>query len=174
MIIAFTGAHRVGKTSLAEEIAKNLPQYEFKNEPYLQLEEMGYSFLDIPTCDDYMLQFNQSVKQLENSGKDEIFDRCPLDLLAYLYATGEKKMVSTLFDKMLAAMSGIDLLIFIPIESPDRIVCHESDLPRLRHKVNDILQNWIGDMNIEIAEVQGSLENRKKQLMKKILQKNKI
>jgi predicted ATPase len=91
MIIAFTGAHRVGKTSLAEEIAKNLPHYELKNEPYLQMEEMGYLFLDIPILDDYILQFNQSVKQLETCGNDVIFDRCPLDILAYLYAISEKK-----------------------------------------------------------------------------------
>lgn len=39
MRIAFTGSHRVGKTTLAEEIAESLPDYEFINEGYLQLEE---------------------------------------------------------------------------------------------------------------------------------------
>lgn len=82
MRVAFTGAHRVGKTTLAEEITDNLSNYDFKNEPYLELEETGYLFSEIPTLDDYIEQFNYSVKQIENSENDVIFDRCPLDILA--------------------------------------------------------------------------------------------
>lgn len=79
MRIAFTGSHRVGKTTLAEEIADSLPDYEFIIEPYLQLEEEGYLFSEVPTLDDYIEQFNFSVEQLQNSVDNVIFDRCPLD-----------------------------------------------------------------------------------------------
>ena len=168
MRIAFTGSHRVGKTTLAEEIADNLPNYDFKNEPYLQLEDTGYLFSEIPTLDDYVEQFNYSVKQIKESGNDVIFDRCPLDILAYIYAISKIKNIQTLYDEMTNAMSQIDLLIFVTIETPDLIICQESDLPNLRYEVNDILQNWIGDLSIEILEVYGPLENRKKQILNKI------
>lgn len=79
MRITFTGSHRVGKTTLAEEIAESLPDYEFINEPYLQLEERGYLFSEIQTFEDYMEQFNFSIEQLQNSDDNVIFDRCPLD-----------------------------------------------------------------------------------------------
>jgi len=92
MRIAFTGSHRVGKTTLAEEIAESLPDYEFINEPYLQLEEEGYLFSEIPTLEDYIEQFNFSVEQLQNSDDNLIFDRCPLDLLAYIYAVEKRKI----------------------------------------------------------------------------------
>ena len=97
MRIAFTGSHRVGKTTLAEEIAKSLPNYEFKTEPYLQLEEEGYEFSEIPTIDDYIEQFNFSIEQISDSKKDVIFDRCPVDLLAYIYAKSKTKNIAALY-----------------------------------------------------------------------------
>lgn len=169
MRIAFTGSHRVGKTTLAEEIAESLPDYEFINEPYLQLEEEGYLFSEIPTLEDYMEQFNFSVEQLQNSDDNVIFDRCPLDLLAYIYAISKRKNISTLYEEMTTAIAEIDLLVFVPIEKVDLISCQESDLPNLRHEVNDILEDWIGDFSNEILEVSGTLENRKKQVLDKIL-----
>ncbi|SDG36047.1 AAA family ATPase [Epilithonimonas hungarica] len=168
MRIAFTGSHRVGKTTLAEEIADSLPDYEFINEPYLQLEEEGYLFSEVPTLDDYIEQFNFSVEQLQNSGDNVIFDRCPLDLLAYVYAVGKKKNISDLYEEMAAAIAEIDLLVFVPIEKFDLIVCQGSDLPNLRQEVNDILEDWIGDFSNEVLEVSGTLEKRKKQILDKI------
>ncbi|SDH77755.1 AAA domain-containing protein [Chryseobacterium taeanense] len=168
MRIAFTGSHRVGKTTLAEEIAESLPDYEFINEPYLQLEEEGYLFSEIPTLEDYIEQFNFSVEQLQNSDDNTIFDRCPLDLLAYVYAVGKKKNISDLYEEMAAAIAEIDLLVFVPIEKFDLIVCQGSDLPNLRQEVNDILEDWIGDFSNEVLEVSGTLENRKKQILDKI------
>ncbi|MCJ8154153.1 ATP-binding protein [Chryseobacterium sp. SSA4.19] len=168
MRIDFTGSHRVGKTTLAEEIADSLPDHEFIIEPYLQLEKEGYLFSEIPTLDDYIEQFNFSVEQLQNSGDNVIFDRCPLDLLAYVYAVGKKKNISDLYKEMSAAIAEIDLLVFVPIEKVNLIVCQESDLPNLRQEVNDILEDWIGDFSNEILEVTGTLENRKKQILDKI------
>ncbi|PTT74856.1 MULTISPECIES: AAA family ATPase [unclassified Chryseobacterium] len=168
MRIAITGSHRVGKTTLAEEIADSLPDYEFINEPYLQLEEEGYLFSEIPTLDDYIEQFNFSVEQLQNSGDNVIFDRCPLDLLAYVYAVGKKKNISDLYEEMAAAIAEIDFLVFVPIENVDLISCQESDLPNLRQEVNDILEDWIGDFSNEVLEISGTLENRKKQILDKI------
>ncbi|WP_415326967.1 AAA family ATPase [Chryseobacterium sp. MMS23-Vi53] len=168
MRIAFAGSHRVGKTTLAEEIANSLPDHELIIEPYLQLEEEGYLFSEIPTLDDYIEQFNFSVEQLQNSGDNVIFDSCPLDLLAYVYAVGKKKNISALYEEKATAISEIDLLIFISIEKVDLMVCQESDLPNLRQEVNDILEDWIGDFSNEILEVSGTLENRKKQILDKI------
>ena len=158
---------------MAEEIAENLPDYEFINEPYLQLEEEGYLFSGIPTLEDYMEQFNFSVEQLQNSDDNVIFDRCPLDLLAYIYAISKRKNISTLYEEMTTAIVEIDLLIFVPIEKVDLISCQESDLPNLRHEINDILEDWIGDFSNEILEVSGTLENRKKQVLDKMLDMEK-
>lgn len=168
MRIAFTGSHRVGKTTLAEEVAESLPEYELIHEPYLQLEEDGYLFSEIPALDDYTQQFNFSVRQLQNNENNVLFDRCPLDLLAYIYAVNKKRNISALYEEMTAAIAEIDLLVFVPIEKDDSIICQESDLPDLRREVNDILQGWLGDFSNDILEVTGTLETRKKQVLDKI------
>lgn len=168
MRIAFTGSHRVGKTTLAEELADHLPAYDLRTEPYLQLEEEGYLFPEIPTLEDYIAQFMLSVKQIKNSEDDVIFDRSPLDILAYIYAIDTTKNIQILYEEMTIAMSQIDLLVFVPIERPDLIICQEPDLPDLRREVNDTLQDWIGDLNNTTLEVKGTLENRKKQILDKL------
>jgi uridine kinase len=42
--IAISGAHCVGKTTLAEALAAALPHHDFIAEPYFLLEEEGYDF----------------------------------------------------------------------------------------------------------------------------------
>lgn len=44
----------------------------------------------------------------------------------------------------------------------------ESDLPDLRREVDDILQDWIGDLDIGVLEATGTLESRKRQVLDKI------
>lgn len=168
MRIAFTGSHCVGKTTLAEETASNLPNFGFKHEPYIELEESGHLFSEIPTLDDYIKQFNHSVKQIKSSRNNVIFDRCPLDILAYIEAISKTENIQMRYDEMTNVMSQIDIIVFVPLESPDLIICQESDLPALRREVNDILLNWIWELNNEVLEVKGPLEQRKKQVLNRI------
>lgn len=168
MRIALTGTHKVGKTTLAEEIAEYLPGYEWVSEPYLQLEERGYLFREEPTADDYIEQFHYAVKQIGNSTDNIIFDRCPFDLLAYIEATGTENQVTALYNRMINAMTQIDLVILVPIETPDRIPCSDSELPELRQTVDEILHNWIDDLDCTVVEVNGTIANRKAQIIENI------
>lgn len=65
-------------------------------------------------------------------------------------------------------MEGVDLLVFVPIEEPDLIPGHQTDLPKLRRLVNDLLCDWIGNFGIEAIEVSGNLSGRKDQVLAKI------
>ena len=76
MRIAIAGAHRVGKTTLAEKLQEHLP---------------GYT----------------------------------------LHAINETKDIRSFFDKAQTIITGIDLLVFVPVEEPDLIPCQKSDLPAL-------------------------------------------
>jgi predicted ATPase len=165
MRIAFTGAHRVGKTSLAEVIATHLPGYTLYQEPYRQLEEQDYLFVEVPVIDDYIAQFNLAAEQTETAEENAIFDRCPLDLLAYIYVTDKNRDITSLYADMANALAQIDLLVLVPVESPDIIPCGESDLPRLRQQVDDIVQEWIGDLPVKTITVKGSLANRINQVL---------
>ncbi len=170
MRIAFTGTHRVGKTSLAEAIATQLPGYVLQQEPYRQLEEQGYLFSEIATIDDYITQFSLAIEQTEAAGENVLFDRCPLDLLAYIHAVSKTRNITSLYADMTNALTQIDLLVFVPVETPDLILCGESDLPRLRLQVNDIVEEWLGDVNIKTIVVNGDLANRQRQVMEALHQ----
>lgn len=173
MKLSITGTHRVGKTTLAERLSENLTEYEIKQEPFYELQESGVMFSAIPTLDEYIEQLKYSIKKTYTDQDNLIFDRSPIDLLAYVYALDKTKNIQTLYSEVQNAIEQIDILIFIPVETPDLIKCAESDLPSLRLQVNDILKEWIWDFNIEIIEVKGTLNNRTEQVLNRINNKVK-
>jgi len=173
MKIAITGAHRVGKTTLAEKLQEYLTDYELRIEPYFELEELGYLFSELPDVDDFIEQLEYSIKQITTSGNNVIFDRCPIDFLAYIQSIDESGNIQSIFNKVESVMSKIDLLVYVPVEEPDLISCRESEFPELRVKVNEILNDWVWDFGIETLEVKGTLLNRKDQVLGKISQKFK-
>lgn len=168
MRIAIVGAHKVGKTTLAEELLECLPGYTLEMEPYYQLEASGYKFSEIPTAQDFVEQFDCSVRLVSQSENNVIFDRCVIDILAYLHVIDPGRNIQWLFETAQTIIAGIDLLVFVPIEEPDLISGHQADQPRLRGLVNDLLYEWIGDFNIEAIEVNGILSNRRNQVLAKI------
>lgn len=168
MKLAITGTHRVGKTTLAEKLAETLTEYVIKPKPFYELEESGAVFSEIPTVDDFLEQLNHSIRQAYTKEDNLIFDRSPIDLLAYIHVLDRAKNIQSLYHEVREAIKQIDMLIFIPIETPDIIECAASDLPSLRIQVNDIVQEWIGDFDIEVIEVKGTLTNRAEQVLNRI------
>lgn len=170
MKIAVTGAHRVGKTTLVELLQESLPEYLCKPEAYHDLEERGLLFSEIPDPEDYLMQLEHSIEQMSSCGNNVIFDRCPIDMLAYIQVTQELKnnKIQSLYHRVQNVMTTLDLLVFVPIEDPDVIDCPESGLPELRQQVNEILNDWIEDFGIDVLEVVGSPIARRNQVMKYI------
>ncbi|NLR81049.1 AAA family ATPase [Chitinophaga eiseniae] len=168
MRIAICGAHKVGKTTLTEELLENLPGYTLETEPYYQLEASGHEFSEKPTAEDFIEQFNYAAKLVSSSENNVIFDRCVIDILAYLHVVDPGRNIQKLFETAQTVIAGIDLLVFVPIEEPDLIPDHQTDLPKLRCLVNDLLYDWIGDFGIEMIEVSGTLSNRRDQVLAKI------
>lgn len=168
MKIAILVAHKVGKTSLAEELLEHLPGYTLEAEPYYQLELSGYEFSEPPTAEDFMEQFDYAVKLASRSKNNVILDRCVLDLLAYLHATEPQRNIQSQFEEARKVLATIDLFVFVPIENPDPIPGHETDLPGLRRQVDDLLHEWISDFGIDAVMVRGTLSNRVDQVLARI------
>lgn len=168
MRIAIFGAHQVGKTTLAEELLENLPGYTLETEPYYQMESSDFEFSEEPNAEDFVEQFNYSVQLISQSGNDILFDRCFIDILAYLHILDPHRNIKPLFEKAQSMISEIDLFVFVPIEEPDLIHEHEIDFPKLRNQVNDVLHDWIDDFGIEAVKVSGTLSKRRDQVLAKI------
>jgi hypothetical protein len=103
---------------------------------------------------------------------DVVFDRCPLDLLAYIYVIGGPEASKNFYMKVREAMTDIDLFILVPIEIPDLIGCPENESPELRKKVNDLLEEWISDFEVETITVKGTVAEREEQIIRRILEIN--
>lgn len=168
MRIAITGSHSVGKTTLAERLQQTLGNhYVYLQEPYYELEEKGYLFSATPDADDFVAQLKYSLKLLATEEENAIFDRCPVDLLAYIQAL-DPALVARLYDSVEEAMATIDLLVYVSIERPDRIECAVHEFPELRESVNEILNEWITDFDLPILEVTGTLAEREKKVLQRL------
>lgn len=129
MKIAVAGAHRTGKTTLADILPAASPDFHVVEEPYVQLIEEGHSFSEMPGLSDFELQLERSIESILGADENVVFDRCPYDILAYLL-THEDRLgfdIDRRLPRVLEAVRGIDLIVFVPIENPDRIACDERD-----------------------------------------------
>jgi len=79
-----------------------------------------------------------------------IFYKCPIDIMAYIEAIDEYENIQSLYNSVEHRMKEIDLLVFVPIEKPDLILCPQPELSELRFQVNDILNNCFRDFGVEI------------------------
>lgn len=180
MRIAISGTHFSGKSTLISSLLKQLPGYSSVEEPYHLLEEDGYEFSNPPSLEDFEQQFNRSITIIKESRDNTIFDRCPLDYLAYALAIGEISSLEEPIDTegwihmMEDAIQLLDLIVLVPIENRDRIPVPMSEDLKLRRDVDEKLKeilledSWGILEKIEVLEVTGSLEKRVKMVKAKL------
>lgn len=173
MRIAVSGAHHVGKTSLIEAFVRARPEYDFEPEPYHALADAGVAFSDPPTEEDFLEQLAYSIRRLDERAKDPsvIFDRCPLDFVAYLEAMTARPVGRFDFEdvrgEVEAALEALDAIVFIP--AADKAFDGDDiAYPRLRRAVDrrlqaiileDVLALFEGGRPL-IVELSGSTEAR--------------
>lgn len=170
MRIAISGAHRVGKTTLAEALADALPGHVLVPEPYYLLEDEGHEFEEMPSLEDFELQLERSLAALEDAAADVIVDRCPIDLVAYLQAHRDAANfdLDDWLPRIRERMATLDLVVFVPIEAPDRVPVERSEA-RLRAKVDDALRELLLDDALDVGvaaiEVRGPVDSRVRQVL---------
>jgi predicted ATPase len=171
MRIAVSGAHRTGKTTLIEELSRVLPTHGVVDEPYHLLEEEGHEFAEMPCLEDFELQLERSIESIAEDEEDRIFDRCPADILAYLITHRDSKGfdVERWLPRVRSAMERLDLIVFVPVEDPDRVAVSEPDDADLRRRVDEELweivleDRW--ELGVEALEVTGTPRERVRQVL---------
>jgi len=170
MRIAISGSHLVGKTTLAEALARALPGYELVPEPYHLLEEDGYEFAEMPSFEDFALQLERSIQCVQESGTRVVFDRCPLDILGYLvtHRDADAFQSEDWMPRVREAVSKLDVIVFVPVEDPDRVAIPRSQA-RLRSDVDRVLRDIIVDdaygLEIDVIPAAGTLGARLRQVL---------
>ncbi|MFO1039023.1 MAG: ATP-binding protein [Geminicoccaceae bacterium] len=160
MRIAVTGTHRVGKTTLVEDFLAAHPSYGHEPEPYHALCELGVGFADEPEIDDFLRQLEHSIDRLDarSAEADVIFDRCPLDIVAYLQVLGERDGevdIDDLLDGVEEAVRTLDLVVFLPLTSADAAGIVDVEQPVLRRLVDRKLKTILRDDTLGLFDEDG-------------------
>lgn len=166
--IAFSGSHRVGKSTVVQQVAEAWPQYARVEEPYYLLEEDGYESGWPPSVEDFEAQLDRSVAEIETAGEHVLFDRCPADLLAYLLVL--RHDVRGAVERSREAMHLLDLVVFVPIEEPDRIAVSSHEDREQRRAVDEMLERLLVDDELveDVLIVQGEVTARVAQVIARV------
>jgi predicted ATPase len=175
MRIAISGSHRTGKSTLLAELAALLPTYSAVDEPYHLLADDGYEFSHPPTIEDFEAQLERSLHELREAEGDVLFDRCPLDLLAYLasHEDAEDFDVEDWLPELRGALGTVDLVVFVPIEARDRIAFspsadEEQSRAAVDEKLRELLLEDPHELGLRVLEVTGSSEQRAQAVLREL------
>ncbi len=178
MRIAISGTHFSGKSTLVEALSEELPQYTTVDEPYHLLQEEGYEFAESQSLEDFEQQLERSIENLEESAPNVIFDRCPADILGYLLVHTDVDAfdLEAWLPRVQAAIGKLDLMVFLPIEEPERIVLPFSQDAEYRQQVDEKLREIILEnpfnFEVDVLEVTGSPNKRVERVLAHISDKD--
>jgi predicted ATPase len=168
MRVGITGTHGTGKTTLAGALCARLPGHVIPDEPYYLLEEEGYEFGFPPSLEDYRALLARSVQSLSSPPllPAIIFDRTPLDYLAYMAAIGADPADEVGAAALRSSFASLDLLVITVITPETEQVLPTAEMPGLRSEMNEALVELVYDdplnawQDIPVLELDGPLSGR--------------
>ena len=107
-------------------------------------------------------------------GTDAIFERSPVDFLCYIAAQPDSAhdTIAYWVESAAAALSHVDLVVFVPVEHPDRIDVGEAENRRLRKRVDsimrDVLLEDIWGLTLNVIEVRGTPADRARHVIARL------
>ena len=157
MRIAVSGTHGVGKSTLIEEFLRLHPQFEHEAEPYeVMVEDYGEEFAAEPCVEDFLrqLEFNLERMGQHATAENVIFERCPLDFLAYINAL-DSSVSNELMERISDAMQQLDLIVYLPLDDASG-----GEYPKLRRAMDHQLSELLTSTNVAVVEATGSTAQR--------------
>ncbi|BFU93012.1 MAG: hypothetical protein NTAFB01_41990 [Nitrospira sp.] len=172
MRIAISGTHGSGKSTLVDDLIERLPHWESIEKPYYVLEEEGYEFGEIPTREDFEAQLTRSLQLTSEQRRNVIFDRCPMDFVAYALcsADSESFSVRAWLPQLRDAANALDLIVFLPIDNRIPVPLSEDDDWRIAvdETLREILLDDTFDLEMIVLEIRGTREERVQQVLDRL------
>jgi hypothetical protein len=167
MRIAISGTHCTGKSTLIDEFLQTHPDFVHEPEPYTALvEDFGEEFSEEPRIEDFQRQLEFNLERLKHHPPEAhvIYERCPIDFLAYIAVLDTRSAESAL-DQIIEGLQHLDLIVYLPLDHNDTI---EAEYPKLRKAVDRRLSaiyyedqyGIITASNVEVIEATGPTEQR--------------
>src|ERR1041384_3889749 len=158
MRIAVSGTHCTGKSTLIDEFLKTHPEFAHEPEPYtVMVEDLGEEFSAEPCVEDFYRQLEFNIDRLRQHAPGErvIYERCPLDFLAYIDVL-EPKSAEALVDPISDAMRNLDLIVYLPLDD----AAPDAEHPKLRKAVDRRLRAILSSCSANVIEATGSTAQR--------------
>lgn len=166
MRIAVSGTHCTGKSTLIDEFLRAHPEFVHEPEPYTVLvEEFGEEFSAEPCVDDFQRQLEFNIDRLKQHehGERVIYERCPIDFLAYIECISP---TTSVLNDVREVMQRLDLIVYLPIDNT--IDAGDEEFPKLRKAVDRRLNaiyneddlGFISTANLVIVEATGPIKKR--------------
>jgi|SRR6185503_5174913 len=164
MRIAVSGTHGVGKSTLIDEFLRRHPEFVHEPEPYtVMVEDFGEEFSAEPSVEDFRRQLEFNIERLSQHapGENVIYERCPVDFLAYIHAL-DRKSAEALLERVSEAMRHLDLILYLPFDGTSE------EFPKLQRAVDRRLRSIfqedefgiMSSTNAIIVEAEGSTDHR--------------
>ena len=127
MRIAISGSHSLGKSTLVWDWVKRHPEYQREEEPFRALHAEMYDIRFRQECNrlhnGIQMYYNASRVNLYASlDQCVIFDRAPVDYIAYSQYTADKgttdiddAFVEAMVPRVRETLQRLDLLVFVPM-----------------------------------------------------------
>jgi hypothetical protein len=97
------------------------------------VEDFGEEFSSEPCVEDFQRQLHFNIDRLRQHAPEErvIYERCPLDFVAYIDAF-DPNSVAELLDPVSNALQHLDLIVYLPLGD----VWVDSEMPNLQKAVD--------------------------------------
>ena len=139
--VVVSGSHGTGKTTLIGDLTAHLPGYVVVEEPYHRMVAEGHEFAAVPDAADFESLTERAIAAIAaHDAPNVLFDRGPVDYLAYAAAVSRDTVgtMSEWLPRVREALDSIDLVVFLPIEAPDRTGT-SAEARRLRRQTHALL-----------------------------------
>jgi hypothetical protein len=176
--IAISGTHCSGKSTLIDEFLLAHTDFAHEPEPYVVLQDdFDEVFAAESSADDFYRQLEFNIERLRSHppGERVIYERCPVDFLAYMLALEDLRrdaeatqIVERSLKMLKDAIKLLDLIVFLPLDDLDCDVMPEAEDSELRIAVDKRLVcilcdddfDFFNSLHPAILEVRGSTAQR--------------
>jgi hypothetical protein len=149
---------------LIDEFLRVHPDFLHEPEPYtVMVEDLGEEFSDEPNVEDFRRQLEFNIDRLRQHapGEKVIYERCPIDFLAYVDALAASS-AEALLEPVSKAMQNLELVVYLPLDKDQTL---ESEYPKLQKAVDRrlntmLLDDELGIINTRVVEARGSTAQR--------------
>jgi len=160
MRLAVSGSHATGKSSLIAALLERLPGYVNEPEAFEVLgDDVPLTPSDGPSVEglESLLQYTISVVAQHPPGSRVVFERSPVDYLAYAAAsrdtwtsTSAARFLDAYLPEVRASVRHLDLIAYLPLSREGPFAARADEDDQFRNRVDHMLRRALLDDDYDL------------------------